>query len=103
MMYDTSIRFQKPYQLLMSQWTREVLSWSEGKAVLLGLPAYDDAGVGYHDPRVENLRNGLRGIHAGLLGFEHLPVHYQGVAIYSDWEMDDSEWALLRAEFLKLQ
>src|SRR5262249_12287096 len=41
MMYDAAQRFQKAYQLLMAQWTAEVLDWSEGKPVLLGVPTYD--------------------------------------------------------------
>jgi hypothetical protein len=63
MMYDTSLRFQKPYQHLMASWTREVLEWSGTTDVLLGLPAYDDPGVKYHYPHVENLKNSLLGIH----------------------------------------
>src|SRR2546427_2078207 len=54
MMYDTSLRVPKLYQRLISQWTEEVLIWGEGTQVLLGVPTYGDAGVGYHDPRVEN-------------------------------------------------
>lgn len=99
MMYDTGIRWQKPYRNLMKDWTTEVLAWSEGKQVLLGLPAYDDAGTGYHDPLVENLPNALRGVHAALA--DGLPPGYAGVSIYSEWEMDDEDWRVLREEFGK--
>lgn len=102
MMYDTSIRFQKPYRKLMADWTREVLAWSQGTPVLLGLPAYEDTGVGYHHPHVENIRNALHGIHAGLASHESLPAHYHGIVIYSDWTTDEQEWGLLRRAFLKL-
>ena len=37
------------------------------------LPAYDDRGVGYHDPDVENLAESLAGVHAGLASFFALP------------------------------
>lgn len=57
-------------------------------------------GVGYHDPKVENLRTGLRGIHRGL-SESALPENYQGVVLYSDWEMDEGEWEAFRQEFLK--
>jgi len=99
MMYDTAIRFPKVYQQLMKSWTREVLEWSGETPVLLGLPAYDDAGSGYHHPDVENLEHALKGIHAGLAGFEKLPKNYQGVALYSGWELDEEEWALFLREF----
>ncbi len=101
MMYDTSIRFRKPYQKLMADWTEEVLSWSEGKPVLLGVPAYEDEGVGYHHPEVENLENALLGIHAGLRRFDSLPENYRGVAVYCDWEMDDAKWKMLAERFGK--
>jgi hypothetical protein len=100
MLYDTSLRVPKFYQRLMAQWTIEVLSWSEGKAVLLGVPTYNDAGVDYHNPRVENLQNALPGIHRGLSP-EPLPKNYQGIALYCDWETDESEWKYLRDHFLK--
>lgn len=101
MMYDTSLRYSKLYQNLMAEWTTECLSWSQGKPVLLGLPAYEDAGVEYHVPEVENLDNALLGIHAGLGRNAELPATYQGIAVYNDWEMDESDWATLRASFLK--
>jgi hypothetical protein len=100
MMYDAGQKFPKTYQRLMADWTVEVLGWSEGKSVLLGVPTYDDAGVEYHDPKVENLRNALLGIHRGLS--RKLPfTNYQGVAIYCDWETSDSEWRHFREHFLK--
>jgi hypothetical protein len=100
MMYDTAIRLPKFYQRLMADWTVEVLAWSEGKEILLGLPAYSDVDVDYHHPRVENLQNALRGVHRGL-SRKPLPSHYRGVALYADWEIDESEWQLLREQFLK--
>ena len=47
----------------------------------------------------ENLRNALLGVHAGLIGYENLPSNYAGVAIYSEWEMDDEEWDYFEKEF----
>ncbi len=99
MMYDTAIRWDKVYQNTMRRWTRDILEWSGETEVLLGIPAYEDAGVGYHHPRVENLTNALRGIHAGLNCYPTLPIQYQGVAIYCAWEMDESKWAALKKLF----
>jgi hypothetical protein len=98
MMYDAAQRIPKTYQQLMADWTQEVLAWSEGKPVLLGVPTYDDAGVGYHHPRVENLTNALLGIHRGLLR-QPLPADYQGVAIYCEWETSEAEWLYFREHF----
>jgi len=88
MMYDTSLRYQKLYQHLMKSWTQNVLDWSGNTMVLLGVPVYDDAGVEYHYPHVENLSNSLAGIHAGLKRYAALPVNYSGIALYSEWEME---------------
>jgi hypothetical protein len=100
MMYDTAVRVPKLYQRLMAGWTEEVLRWSEGTPVLLGVPTYDDTGVEYHIPRVENLVNALLGIHRGLSGHE-LPANYQGVAIYCEWETDTNEWLYFHDHFMK--
>lgn len=101
MMYDTALPWPRPYQHVMKRWTREVLTWSDHASILLGLPAYDDAGAGYHNPKVENLANALLGIHAGLDAYTALPEHYQGVAIYCEWEMDDAKWGYWRQHFLR--
>ena len=50
---------------------------------------------------VENLENALLGVHAGLDGFAAVPSNYQGVAVYCEWEMDASEWACLRTNFVR--
>lgn len=101
MMYDTALKYDKLYINLMASWTREVIDWSTPTHVLLGLPAYDDAGVGYHAPGVENLSNGLGGIHSGLRGYAQLPENFDGVAIYSEWEIDEREWRIFEENFLK--
>jgi hypothetical protein len=100
MMYDAGQQNSKAYQRLMADWTQEVLAWSEGRPVLLGVPTYEDADVGYHNPEVENLRNALLGIHRGL-SRATLPANFQGVAIYCDWETSEEEWSHFRDHFLK--
>ena len=101
MMYDTALRKPKLYQRLMADWTEEVLAWSGDTEVLLGLPAYEDADVGYHDPETENLPNALWGIHAGLLRHHALPTNYRGVSIYCGWEMTEEKWRTFGNEFSK--
>ena len=101
MMYDTALENDGFYRQLMAKWTREVLTWSGSACeILLGVAVYDDKGVGYHHAEVENLENGLAGIQAALLEFEPLPINYQGVAIYCEWEMDEAEWAYWGKDFL---
>jgi hypothetical protein len=103
MMYDTSLRFSMVYRRLMAAWTREVLTWSAGAEVLLGLPAYEDQGVGYHVPEVENLEHAIAGVHQGLAELGRLPPTYNGVAVYSEWTMTPTKWSLLRERFLKVK
>lgn len=101
MMYDTSLPLSKAYIWLMAAWTRDVLAWCPDRQVLLGLPAYDDPDVGYHDPRVENLRQALQGIHDGLTHLGRVPENYRGVALYCEWEMDEGEWQTMAKYFEK--
>ncbi len=97
MMYDTGLTSPGMYQQQMKDWTHEVLTWYHPKEVLLGIPAYEDAGVGHHDPATENLTNALLGIHAGLE--KPHPVSYKGVSIYSEWEMNSAKWKLFQGRF----
>lgn len=99
MMYDTGVRVPKIYEHIMAGWTSQVLLWSKDKPVLLGVPTYEDAEAEYHNPKVENLRTALLGIHKGLGA--PLPANYQGVALYCEWETDQDEWNYFQSHFLK--
>lgn len=99
MMYDTALRFEKIYIHLLKAWTTEVSAWTSHGELLLGVPAYEDAGAGYHDPRVENLDNALRGVNAALLYLGSRANRVSGVALYADWTTDAQEWALFRNRF----
>jgi hypothetical protein len=99
MMYDSWAQHSWTYQRQMRRWTRETLAWCAPTPVLFGVPAYDDAWAPYHRPDVENVENALLGIHAGLLG--EVPAHYQGVAVYCEWEMNDARWRTLRELFVR--
>lgn len=101
MNYDSGLKLQKLYVALLVRWTKQILDSTKGTEVLLGLPVYDDAGVAWHDPRVENLSTSLAGTHKGLMQYEQLPSHYRGVSLYSDWEMQPDEWKQLQSNFLK--
>ncbi len=100
MLYDTGLHNRRLYQNLLCEWTREVIRWSAPTPILLGVPAYDDSGVGYHDPAIENIAISLPGLHSGLLSFSALPANYQGVALYSQWTMTDEKWSSFRYNFV---
>jgi len=102
MMYDTGIRSTTTYTDLVAKWTKQVLQWSGKTEVLLGLPAYDDAWATYHDPTIENIVNSIKGINRGLKATETIPDNFQGVAVYSEWEMDDKKWGLLNDAILSI-
>jgi hypothetical protein len=93
MMYDTAIPLEKFYIQLMKSWTKELAAVVNGSdcELLLGIPSYEDADVGYHHPRVENINSALRGISAaGCAG------HFSGIAIYCEWEMTPEKWQIWR-------
>jgi hypothetical protein len=100
MMYDTGLPLGKVYVSVLAGWTEDVLTWVPDGDVLLGLPAYEDIAL-YHWPWAENLKNGLRGVHAGLGRLDESPCGYQGIAIYSQWTMAEREWMRLERGFLR--
>jgi len=81
MMYDTAIPLGKFYTALMTDWTKVLADVVPPKncELILGVPAYDDAGVGYHYPSAENITSALRGIAAaGRSG------KLSGIALYCE-------------------
>ncbi len=101
MLYDTALQLDKVYIHLVQQWTKETVEWSGSKQVILGLPAYEDEGVGYHQPHVENLTNALRGANAGIMQLKEKKDHCSGIALYADWTISDEEWLSFRKQFRK--
>lgn len=88
MMYDTALRNKKLYINLMRQWTVELNSVVGHKDLIFGIPAYEDFGVGYHDPIVENVENALLGIFAGV---NECGVKSYSLGIYSEWTLQENE------------
>ena len=93
MMYDTAIPLEKFYIKLMTDWTNQLAAATNSSdcELLLGIPAYDDAGVGYHHPQVENIKSALQGVSASPRKKEA-----NGIAIYCEWEMDENKWSVWR-------
>ena len=96
MMYDTAIPLEKCYIDLMTRWTAQLTESlrSTGCDLLPGIPAYEDAGVGYHHPRVEHISAALRGISAAAPG-----ENIRGIALYCEWEMNETKWREWRGFF----
>ena len=91
MMYDTAIPYRKFYINLYKLWISD-LSYALGATfteILLGVPAYEDAGVGYHHPDVENISAALSAISASPF-----QKNISGIAIYCEWEMTPDKWQI---------
>ena len=93
MIYDTAIPLEKFYIALVKRWTRELSETVQptGCELILGIPAYEDADVGYHRPKVENISSALKGISAAKPD-----DRISGIAIYCEWEMNESKWEVWR-------
>jgi len=89
MMYDTAIPLEKFYIALVKRWTEELSETvrSTDCELILGIPAYEDVDVGYHHPKVENISSALKGISAAMPD-----DRISGIAIYCEWEMNESKW-----------
>jgi hypothetical protein len=70
-----------------------------GTQLMIGIPTYE-AQLPAHDPRIENVASAIKGIHDGLSQAGDAGEVVQGVAIYAEWETDDTEWAQFKTEWL---
>lgn len=100
MAYDTGINRDWLYSWLVKEQTIWVTALLDNTQIFIGLPAYEDVKEGFN-PEVENLENGLRGLVKGLNNLRSREKNFAGVAIYSYWEMDLSEWATYEDLWLK--
>lgn len=93
MAYDTAIPWQKFYVRQMTQWTDELVAVIEEShcQLLIGIPAYEDAGVAYHHREVENPAAALSGIAASKKSSK-----VNGIALYCEWEMTPEKWQTWR-------
>ena len=91
MMYDTAIPYRKFYINLYKQWINDLSKalYETNTEILLGVPAYEDAGVGYHHPEVENISAALSAISASPF-----KKNISGIAIYCEWEMTPDKWQI---------
>lgn len=94
MTYDTRFRDPSLYKWWVEQQTIALSQIvPDGLELFIGIPAYEEgAGI---DPNAENVGTGLRGFNRGVRNIRSDIDKITGVAIYSYWEMDNSEWALI--------
>ena len=93
MTYDTSLSEPANYEWLVEQ---QVIYLTQalapyGAELLIGIPTYEDDKESF-DPEVENMETGLKGVIQGLNNKRTTVDTFTGVAIYANWETDESEW-----------
>jgi hypothetical protein len=59
--------------------------------LIIGIPTYSAAPPG-HDPVVENVLSAVEGIKLGIEQAGDAARYVRGLAIYAEWETDESEW-----------
>lgn len=93
MTYDTSLSEPENYEWLVEQ---QVIYLTQALApydaeLLIGIPTYEDDKESF-DPEVENMETGLKGVIRGINNKRTTMDTFTGVAIYANWETDESEW-----------
>ncbi len=94
MAYDSGLNYINPYVAFVRHQTGLLADWGcsvPGHEVLVGLPAYEDVPL-YSNPKVENLKTASLGVRSALEVSSTASRCVVGVAIYSNWVTDDSEW-----------
>lgn len=95
MTYDTQFKDPLLYQWWVEQQTiflsRIV---PKGTELYIGVPSYH-SGLAI-DPTVENVQTGINGFQQGRYNIRSMGKKVTGLAIYSYWEMQEHEWALLK-------
>ncbi len=95
MTYDTSLSDSEHYIWLVEQ---QIIYLTQALApfeveLLIGIPTYEDDKESF-DPEVENMETGLEGVIQGLNNKRTTVDTFTGVAIYANWETDESEWKI---------
>ncbi len=101
MVYESAL----PTSGLYRQWTKfQVIALSRALAysdvrVFIGIPTSEEV-TPAHNPRAENMRNGLRGTIDGLNDWATWANVVIGVAVYPYWETDVREWQIYQSLWL---
>ena len=94
MTYDTNFDSPKLYAWWVEQQSIHLSRNTENSTSLrIGIPSYEQGAA--INPEAENLETGLRGFKNALTNIRTKRNNISGPAIYSYWEMDESEWKIL--------
>ncbi|NWG15708.1 MAG: hypothetical protein HXY41_03655 [Chloroflexi bacterium] len=68
--------------------------------IIVGVPAYD-AETPEHNPAVENITSAVEGVRQGLLAAGEAAEFVRGLAIYAEWDADETDWTQFRDSWLR--
>jgi len=68
--------------------------------IIIGIPAYD-AETPEHRPDVENIASAVEGVRRGLLAAGDAAAFVRGLAIYAEWDADETDWMQFRDSWLR--
>ncbi len=96
MSYDSYLYLPRAYAWLVRQQaihiTADCAEANPKCKVILGVPTYDNQTLAHH-PHSESLKNALCAVTSGLKDKEAKPAVFEGIALFADYTMDDSEWS----------
>lgn len=67
--------------------------------ILVGVPTYPEEPP-FHDPTVENIESTITGVNSGLVQASTAADNVRGLAVFMEWETDDSEWAQFQTNWI---
>lgn len=97
--YDTGLGNQKLYQFFVEQEIIFLLKAAPYKAIF-AIPSYEDSRPNFN-PEIENITTSLVGVKRALSNIRVNREKLAGLAIYSHWTTDESEWQVWRNTWLK--
>jgi len=68
--------------------------------LLIGIPTYADEQPA-HDTQVENVRTAIDGVQHGLAAVPDFTDIVRGIAVFAEWDTDDSEWSQIHNLWLE--
>jgi|GEM_PF-1257110 len=97
--YDTSFQDTETYEWFIEQ-ELIFLTHAAPRKALLGIPSYEDERPNFN-PEIENIETALKGVHRGISNMRSDLDDLSGLAIYSRWTTDDSEWETWKEKWLQ--
>ena len=94
MVYDLGFESDWFYRWIVREQTirtSRLFDKNLGKEIFIAIPSYNEEKENFN-PKIENVENGMKGLINGLNNSRMRLENFAGVAIYSYWETDQSEW-----------